>query len=140
MAGSSWSRSWSPVRLRPWCKYPAPRNRSRRNDRDTDDRTPRRTASASRRARPERFAMIQQLTGFPPNVVAFACHGHVTAADYDTVLVPAVVNTLRTHDKVRLYYETGADFALDPGAAWEDFKVGMEHFTRWERVAVVTNI
>lgn len=23
---------------------------------------------------------------------------------------------------------------------WEDFKVGMEHLTRWERVAVVTNI
>ena len=84
--------------------------------------------------------MIKQLTGFPPNVVAFACHGHVTAADYKTVLVPAVVNMLRTPDKVRLYYETSADFALDPGAVWEDFKVGMEHFTRWERVAVVTDI
>lgn len=25
-------------------------------------------------------------------------------------------------------------------AAWEDFKVGMEHFLRWERVAVVTDV
>lgn len=27
-----------------------------------------------------------------------------------------------------------------PGAMWEDFKVGMEHLTRWERVAVVTDV
>jgi len=57
------------------------------------------------------------------------------------VLVPAVVQALKTHDKVRLYYETAGDFAgIDPGAMWEDFKVGMEHLTRWERVAVVTDV
>ena len=40
-----------------------------------------------------------------------------------------------------LYYETAADFSgIDPGAMWEDFKVGMEHLTRWERVAVVTDV
>lgn len=57
------------------------------------------------------------------------------------MLVPAVVQALKTHDKVRLYYETAGDFAgIDPGAMWEDFKVGMEHLTRWERVAVVTDV
>lgn len=30
--------------------------------------------------------------------------------------------------------------ASRPGAVWEDFKVGMEHLTRWERVAVVTDV
>ena len=85
--------------------------------------------------------MIVQLTDFSSNVVAFVCKGHVTKADYDAVLVPAVLNALRAHDKVRLYYETGPDFAgIDPGAMWEDFKVGMEHLTRWERVALVTDI
>ncbi len=85
--------------------------------------------------------MIEQLSGFPSNVVAFVCKGRVTKADYDAVLVPAVLNALRTHGKVRLYYETDADFAgIDLGAAWEDFKVGMEHFTRWERIAVVTDV
>ena len=58
-----------------------------------------------------------------------------------SVLVPAVEKTLEKHKRVRLYYETPADFAgIDPGAIWEDFKVGMEHFTRWERVAVVTDV
>jgi len=85
--------------------------------------------------------MIEHLAGFPDNVVAFVCKGRVTKADYDSVLVPTVKNTLKNHREVRLYYETAQDFAgIDPGAMWEDFKVGMEHFTRWERVAVVTDV
>jgi hypothetical protein len=57
------------------------------------------------------------------------------------VLIPAVEKTLKAHDKVRLLYEVGPDFAsYDAGAAWEDFKVGMEHYSRWERVAVITDI
>lgn len=85
--------------------------------------------------------MIVQLTDFPSNVVAFVCKGRVSKADYDAVLVPSVLNALRTHDKVRLYYETDADFAgIEPGAMWEDFKVGMEHLTRWERIALVTDV
>jgi SpoIIAA-like len=85
--------------------------------------------------------MIEHLTDFPSNVVAFVCRGRVTKADYDSVLVPVVMNALKKHDKVRLYYETGADFtSIDPGAAWEDFTVGMEHFMRWERMAVVTDV
>jgi hypothetical protein len=84
--------------------------------------------------------MIEQLAGFPDNVVAFRCKGRVTKADYDAVLLPAVGKALRTHEKVRLYYETGPDFSLDPAAAWEDFKVGMHSITRWERIAVVTDV
>ena len=85
--------------------------------------------------------MIEHLAGFPGNIIAVLCSRRVTRADYDFVLIPAVVEALREHDKVRLYYETGADFAgLDLGAAWEDLKVGMENITRWERVAVVTDV
>jgi SpoIIAA-like len=85
--------------------------------------------------------MIERLTDFPANVLAFKCHGRVTKADYDTVLVPAVKDALKSHAKVRLYYEVAADFdGIEAGAAWEDFKVGIEHLTRWERMAVVTDV
>ncbi len=85
--------------------------------------------------------MIEHLTGFPQNVVAFVCKGRVSKADYDTVLVPVVTDALKRAGKIRLYYETAADFAgIDPGAMWEDFKIGMEHLMRWERVALVTDI
>jgi hypothetical protein len=85
--------------------------------------------------------MIELLRGFPDNVVAIKAEGEVTRADYDDVLIPAVEKALARHDRVRLIYEIGRGFAkFDPGAAWEDFKVGMEHFSRWERVAVITDL
>ena len=85
--------------------------------------------------------MIEHLKDFPGNILAFVCKGQVTKEDYETVLVPAVNAALKTNDKLRLYYETAADFAgIDPGAIWADMRVGMEHFTRWERIAVVTDV
>jgi SpoIIAA-like len=85
--------------------------------------------------------MIEPLKTFPANVLAFVCHGRVSKADYDRVLIPAVRDALQKHDKVRLYYETAEDFdGIEAGAVWKDFKVGMEHLTRWERMAVVTDV
>lgn len=85
--------------------------------------------------------MIEHLKDFPDNVLAFVCRGHVTKDDYEKVLVPAVLAALKAHDKVRLYYETADDFkGIAPGAMWEDFMVGMEHLTRWERVALVSDV
>ncbi len=85
--------------------------------------------------------MIEVLSGFPDNVVAVACKGHVTRSDYENVLIPAVESTLKQHDKVRLYYEIGKDFEdIDASAVWEDIKVGFEHLTHWQRFAVVTDV
>ncbi|MFZ0833526.1 MAG: STAS/SEC14 domain-containing protein [Mycobacterium sp.] len=85
--------------------------------------------------------MIEVLTGFPGNVAAFACHGHVTKADYETVLMPDVEKKLQQHEKVSIYYETAPDFeGFDPGAMWDDTKVGFSHYSRWERIAVVTDV
>ncbi|MFX1670720.1 STAS/SEC14 domain-containing protein [Paraburkholderia sp. A2WS-5] len=85
--------------------------------------------------------MIEIVTGLPDGVAGFVATGRVTRKDYEDVLLPALEATLRSHPKVRCYYELGPDFSgMDPGAAWEDFKVGMQHITQWERVAVVTNV
>ena len=85
--------------------------------------------------------MIEVLSGFPGDVAAFACHGRVTRQDYETVLIPTVEQTLAKHRKIRIYYETAADFAgIAPGAAWEDLKLGVEHLSRWERMALVTDV
>ena len=85
--------------------------------------------------------MIEALSGFPDDIVAVACKGHVTRHDYETVLIPTVEKALKQHDKVRLYYQIDTDFeGIDPGAVWEDFWVGVEHLTRWSRIAVVTDV
>ncbi len=85
--------------------------------------------------------MIERLDGFPDDVLAFVCKGHVTKADYDSVLVPAVDKALTGPGKISLYYEIAADFTgFDPGAMWADTKVGLAHLTRWQKIAVVTDV
>ena len=85
--------------------------------------------------------MIEVLGGFPPTVLSFACNGQVTRQDYETVLLPAVEYALTQHEKIRLYYQINTGFSgIEPGAMWDDFKVGMEHLFRWDRIAVVTDV
>ena len=85
--------------------------------------------------------MIETLKDFPADAVAVRLSGFVSKADYDQVLVRAVERALKANERLRLYYEIAPDFAgLSPGAMWEDFWVGMSHWTRWKRVAVVTEV
>jgi len=93
------------------------------------------------KARDGRCSMIEILKNFPDNVIALSCKGQVTKEDYDGILVPAILEALKRHNKIRLLYKTSTDFTgYDPGAIWEDLKIGVEHPTRWERVAVVTDV
>jgi len=85
--------------------------------------------------------MIEIVTGLPDGVAGFIAAGRVTRRDYEEVLIPSLETILRSHPKVRCYYELGTSFSgMDAGAVWEDFKVGIQHITQWERVAVVTNV
>ncbi|HTS78855.1 MAG TPA: STAS/SEC14 domain-containing protein [Bryobacteraceae bacterium] len=85
--------------------------------------------------------MLETVDSFPDNVVALVAKGQVTRHDYEQVLIPKVEAALKRHAKIRLYYELGTQFSgIDPGAAWEDLKVGVEHLTRWERMAIVTDV
>jgi SpoIIAA-like len=84
--------------------------------------------------------MLKLLEGFPDNVVACAAEGEVTRQDYE-VLVPKIEEALKHHARIRCYYELGSAFqGFEAAAAWEDFKLGVEHLSRWERMAVVTDV
>ncbi len=84
--------------------------------------------------------MIEHLAGFPDKVLGFVYSGQVTRADFDGVLVPAVMKALETQKTVRIYCEVRPDFSgIDAGAVWEDLKLGIGHLAAWERVAVVTD-
>lgn len=85
--------------------------------------------------------MIERMADLPDSVLGFAAKGKVTAADYEAVLIPAVEARFAQQDKVRLLYHLGADFdGFEPGAMWDDAKLGFRHLTGWERVAVVSDI
>jgi hypothetical protein len=87
-----------------------------------------------------RTAVLETITGLPDNVVGIKASGEVTADDYRKVLVPAVEGVLDGEGKLRMLYVYGDDVTgLSAGATWQDTKVGLGHYTRWEKVAVVTN-
>ncbi len=85
--------------------------------------------------------MITLLPNLPGNTIGIAGSGHLTASDYENVLIPVVEAALKKHKKLRLIYELGNDFTgCAPGAGWDDMKLGMAHLNAWERIAVVTDV
>ena len=84
--------------------------------------------------------MMTLLEGYPDSVLAVEGQGTITAEDYQQVLLPAMSERLSRHPRLRLLYLMGDEFeGFTAGAAWEDSKVGMKHFTHFERVAFVTD-
>ena len=81
--------------------------------------------------------MLELIEGLPGNIVGIAVSGRLTMQDCRDVLVLAMEKSLRRHDKIRLYYELNSRF---PGAAWDEIDLGLEHASRCERVAIVTDI
>src|SRR5262245_21021549 len=85
--------------------------------------------------------MIEQYAGFPENVLGLRISGHVSREDYQRVVIPAVDAALKRAQKVNIYVQVDNDFSgLELGALWDDLKVGLGNFSRWERIAVVTDI
>ncbi len=84
--------------------------------------------------------MLKQIEGLPSNVVAFEASGRVEAGDYKTVLDPAMDAALATNESIRFLYVLGSGFeGYSGGAMWEDTKVGVGNWTRWEKIALVTD-
>ncbi|OOG56544.1 STAS/SEC14 domain-containing protein [Rhodanobacter sp. C03] len=85
--------------------------------------------------------MIAQIEGLPAGTLGFRAHGQVTAADYENIIVPDVEAAFALNRKLRVLYVTAEDFTgFDPGAMWDDAKLGMRHFSGWDRVALVSDV
>jgi hypothetical protein len=81
--------------------------------------------------------MLELIGGLPGNIIGITVSGRLTMQDCREVLVPAMEKSLKRHDKIRLYYELNSRF---PGAAWDEIDLGLEHASRCERVAIITDI
>ena len=85
--------------------------------------------------------MIEQIEGLPAGALGFRARGQVTSDDYEQVIVPDVEAAFALNRKLRLLYHVGEDFTgFDPGAMWDDAKLGFRHFSGWDRVALVTDL
>jgi hypothetical protein len=85
--------------------------------------------------------MLERIRDLPENVLGFSAKGTVTADDYETVIIPAVEAMFAQEGKVRFLYHLGEDFnGFEAAAMWDDAKLGLKHFSGWERVAVVSDV
>jgi len=76
----------------------------------------------------------------PESVLAFRAVGKIDRVDYERVLEPAVRDMLEARGDVRFVYVLGDEFdGYTVSAGWEDAKLGMTDFHKWQRCAVVTN-
>lgn len=85
--------------------------------------------------------MIDKITGLPENVLGFTAKGKVTAEDYENVIIPEVEKKLVKFPKLCCLYHIGDEFeSYEAGAMWDDAKIGLEHITSWEKIAIVTDV
>lgn len=83
--------------------------------------------------------MIETVPGAPDGVYAFKVVGEITADDYRDVLNPQI-EALAEGSGVRcVCVLDDAWTGMSAGAVWEDAKLGINHLTKFERIAVVTN-
>lgn len=86
------------------------------------------------------YPVIEILPGFPDDVVAYACHGHLTGTDYEFVLAD-IEDRLTRHTRLRMYCEVASDYAgSGSDAAWQDWKSTFSTWFHWDRGAVVTDV
>jgi len=84
--------------------------------------------------------MIELMPNLPGHIVGISASGQINAADYETILIPAINAALKKHDRIRILYQLGPQFTgFTPGAMWDDLKIGVAHIREWEKIAVVTD-
>ena len=83
---------------------------------------------------------VKKISGLPDHVLGFEAVGEIEDDDYAAVIVPAVEDLLQRHEKVRVLYVLTEEFEkYDGDAMWDDAKLGLDHFGKWERIALVTD-
>lgn len=84
--------------------------------------------------------MLQFINDLPPHVIGIHAVGDVTKEDYDKVLLPRMDELVKRQGEINylLVLETDvSNFTL--GAWWEDLKLGLKNFTKWNRIAIVSD-
>jgi hypothetical protein len=64
--------------------------------------------------------------------------GKLTDADYQEVLIPRLEALIKEHGRIRLLFLLEEDFqGWEPGALWDDARLGLHHLHDFEKIAVV---
>ncbi len=84
--------------------------------------------------------MIQVIENVPANIAAFRAIDKVEAHHYKEVVIPVIDALVERQGKINflLVLENHlSDFTI--GALLQDLGVGLNHFTQWHKMAIVSN-
>ncbi len=85
--------------------------------------------------------MVEILQGYPDEVLAISGAGRITADDYRNVLAPEVERRIARHGSVRILYYLGPKYrSFSSSAVWSDILFGLSNWSRFGRVALVTDV
>jgi hypothetical protein len=88
--------------------------------------------------------MVERIEGMPAGTIGFRVSDDVTREDYTETLVPALTAAIDAGAGLRTLYLIEDLDELEPGALWEDTKLGFDagvrHHDAWQRSAIVTDI
>ena len=83
---------------------------------------------------------MEQIHDVAEHVFAILASGDVTKEDYERVLLPGLEAHSKKQDKINLMLMLDTDISnLSIGAWIQDMWAGIKHFTKWNRVAIVTD-
>ena len=86
---------------------------------------------------------VHLLDDMPAGTVGFRCAGEIEREDYTDVLVPELHKALDANGELRSLYLIEKLDEIEPGALWQDAKLGFDlefrHHSAWKRSAIVTD-
>lgn len=84
--------------------------------------------------------MLHIIENLPRNVVGIEVTGEVTKEEYDAVIVPKIDTLAEQQGEINYLVVLEADInAFSAGVWWDDFKMALKHFSKWNKVAIVTD-
>jgi len=84
--------------------------------------------------------VIEVMDGLPEGVLGVRVQGKLESGDYADVLRPAISDAVAASGGLRVVLVFEDWDGMTAGAVWEDMKLGVEEFTKWKRLALVTDV
>jgi len=84
--------------------------------------------------------MLQFIKDLPDHVVGIRAIGEVDKRDYAEVLIPRMEELVKREGEIDYLLVLETDVRNFTAAAWwQDFKLWLKHFSKWRKVAIVTD-
>ncbi|RZK78061.1 MAG: STAS/SEC14 domain-containing protein [Pedobacter sp.] len=84
--------------------------------------------------------MLTIMNDLPGHVLGVRATGKVDKTDIEAVLLPALQEKVDIYDEINYLLVLDTEVGNWTAGAWlEDAKAGLKHFTKWNKIAVVSD-